>query len=56
MQTTFVRKKSAAHNIMYKKLPVHRLFKGYFPQQVHCTLIGNRSAFGNFPYMQRYAT
>ncbi len=39
------------HNIMYKKLPVHWLFKGYHPQQAHCILIGNRSANGNFSYM-----
>ena len=39
---------------MYKKLPVHRLFKGFLPQQVHCILIGNCPANGNFSYMYRY--
>jgi len=38
---------------MYKKLPVHWLFIGYLPHQVHCTLTGNRSANGNFSYMYR---
>ena len=33
---------------MYKKLPVHQVFKEFRPQQVHCILIRNRSANGNF--------
>jgi hypothetical protein len=32
---------NTTNNIMYKKLPVHRVFKGSFPQQVDCILLGN---------------
>jgi hypothetical protein len=41
-------KNARTHNIMYKKLPVHRLFKGCFPQQVYCSLIGNRPQTATF--------
>jgi hypothetical protein len=48
-----IKKKIKTFNIMFKKLPVHWLFKGFFPHRVHYILIGNRSANGNFSYMYR---
>jgi len=49
-----MKNKAQSPNIMYKKLPVHWLFKDLPTHQVQCILIGNRPANGNFSYMQRW--
>lgn len=45
-QTEMTEQRTA--NIMYKKLPVHRVFKGFLPQQAHCILTGIASQTATF--------